>query len=282
MARRRDILGIVMIALTASTIFTFFIAVERADRPIEVLEDAFPPQIRHDLRNTFSLGVIARRPLSFMDVEVSFLCRLYGHNSSTKGRDGMMEAHEISTMDILARGLGMEPIEYQIEGFKRGLETYDVYVIDYTDILRPVADDAVLGGYSSYGLTTIFAGLSNETGLMFIYAGTRDFFPRRNATITELSISLNDEKEVFKRMKELSPAEIASGVPTVLDAPDLGSVRMTDLMKDDTLRLAFSVDRSTVGGDDTYLKVYRNDMIEIVQVWADGQVEDTLLNWVVA
>jgi hypothetical protein len=282
LTRRREALGIVMIALTASTVFTFFIAVERADRPVELLENSFPAQIRHDLRNTFSLGVIARKPLSILEVEIASLSRLYGHNSSTKGRDGMMEVHQIAIMDAVARATAMEPDEYEVRGFKRGLETYDVYVIDYTEILKPLADEAILGGYTGWGLTTVFAGLTNETGLMFVYAGSRDFFPRRNLTITELSISLNDEKEVYKRMKELSPSELASGVPNLLDAPPLGTVTMTDLSKDDTVRLAFSVDRSTVAGADDYLKVARNDKIELVRVRADGQVEETLLNWVVA
>ncbi len=157
-----------------------------------------------------------------------------------------------------------------------------MYVFDFTDLLQPFVQEAVLEGHSGTGLTTIFAGMYNESGLMLLYGGSRDFFPRRNITITELSVSLNDEKDVYKRIKELSPSEIASGVPTLLDAPGGGRLTFSDLEKDDTVRLAFSVDRSTIRGTDVSLGIAHGNKLGLVKVLSDLQVEEFMANWVVA
>ena len=273
MAPRREILGVALIALTASTVLTMFIVGERADTMIEVLENTFPEEVRHDQRNTFSLAVIARKPISILELEVSSLNRINTETidieMGTFGREGMLSLDFISSMMDLAMKAGSDPIEYERE--VTWIRTpHDLYVMDFTDTLLPILDNSLLAGYSGIGVSTIFAGVFNETGLALLFSGFKDYFPRRNITITEMSINFNDEKDTYKRIKELSPAEIASGVPTLLDAPDMGRLTFEDVEKDDTIRLAFSVDKSTAP--------YRENL-ELIRIFADAELEEQMANF---
>jgi len=273
LAPRRDILGVALIALTASTVLTTFIIGERAENMVELLENTFPAVVSHDQRNTFSLALIARKPTGVLEIEISSLNRVDTENIDIEmgifGRDAMMSLDSIKSLIHMSEAAGVEPVEYEMD-VEWNRTPHDLYVMDFTDVLVPVLDDELLAGYAVTGVSTIYAGVFNETGLALLFSGFRDFFPLRNVTITEMSISFNDEKETFKRIKELSPAEIASGVPTLLDAPPLGRLQYEDLEKDDTIRLAFSVDRSTV----PYL-----ENLELVRIFADVELEEQLANF---
>jgi hypothetical protein len=185
------------------------------------------------------------------------------------GREGMLSLDFISSIMDMAVKAGSDPIEYEME-VEWNRTPHDLYVMDFTDVLVPVLDDSLLAGYSVTGVSTIYAGVFNETGLALVFSGFKDYFPKRNVTITEMSINFNDEKDTFKRIKELSPSEIASGVPTLLDAPPLGMLSFEDLEKDDTIRLAFSVDRSTVP---------YHENLELIRIFTDTDVENQLANF---
>ncbi len=283
MARSRELVGVVLIALTASTIVTLFLVGERSRDYLEVLENTFPVQIRHDLRNTFSVAAIARRPVKYVQITVASLSRLdvkeLGISTDRSGRDGMLSLGFISDLYGMARSLGVEPVEYEMRDVDRNKTRYLMYVLDFTDVLLPLVEPSVLGGYWGAGLTTIYAGLFNKTGLQDLYAGSRDFFSSRNSTITELSVVLNDQKQVYKRVKELSPQDRAMGVAPMLDAPGLGQAGFSDLRRDDTFRLSFSIDRATVPGYDSIYKVYRQDRLQLVAISANGEVQHRMANF---
>ena len=273
MAPRREILGVALIALTASTVLTMFIIGERAESMVELLENTFPAVVSHDQRNTFSLALIARKPTEVLEIEISSLNRVNTDNIDIEmgvfGRAGMMSLDYIKSLMYMAEEAGVDPVEYEMD-VEWNRTPHDLYVMDFTDVLVPFIGDDLLAGYATTGVSTIYAGVFNETGLALLFSGFKDFFPLRNVTITEMSINFNDEKETFKRIKELSPAEIASGVPTLLDAPSSGRLLYEDLEKDDTVRLAFSVDKSTV----PYI-----ENLELIRIFADAELEEQLANF---
>jgi hypothetical protein len=240
---------------------------------VELLENTFPSVVSHDQRNTFSLAVIARKPIEVLEIEISSLNRIDTENIDIEmgkfGREGMLSLDFISSVMDMAVKAGSDPVEYEME-VEWNRTPHNLYVMDFTDVLVPVLNDSILAGYSVTGVSTIYAGVFNETGLALVFSGFKDYFPRRNVTITEMSINYNDEKDTFKRIKELSPSEIASGVPTLLDAPPLGMLTFEGLEKDDTIRLAFSVDKSTAP--------YRENL-ELIRIFADTEVEDQLANF---
>lgn len=270
----REIIGVVLIALTASTMVTLFIVGERANRDLEILENRFPSSIRQDQRNTFSLGLIARRPIEDLRVQVGSLHLVppesYEVEMGRFGREGMLSLEPIRTLTQMSEWLGIDPVELEMKVI-RNRTKQEMYLFDFTGLL-PYVNDSVLGGYFAGGITSIYAGVFNESGLAYLYAGSEDFFAHRNGTITELSISLNDEKRTYRRIKELSPEEIKSGVPTVVDAPPLGTVEFKGLSKDDTIRIAFSVDRSSLPGG-------YGDGFEWVRVFVNGIPQADLANF---
>lgn len=273
----------VLVALTASTVFTLFLVGERSREDLEILENTFPVQMRHDLRNTFSIAAIVRRPVMYAQIEIGSLTRLdiveLSIGTDKSGRDGMFSLGFISDLYDLAVALGIEPVEYEMENVDWNRTRYSMYVMDFTDVLLPLVDARTLGGYRGGGLTTIYAGLFNESGLGHLYAGSRDFFSSRNSTITELTISLNDEKQVYKRVKELSSGDVASGVAPMLDAPDLGTVSFSDLGRDDTVRLSYSIDRATVPAYDETYKIWRQHRLELVTISANGEVQSRMADF---
>jgi hypothetical protein len=208
-----------------------------------------------------------------MEIEVSSLNRMNIQNIEIEmgkiGREGMLSFDFITSAMDMAEKAGIDPIEYEIE-VEWNRTPHDLYVMDFTNTLVPYLSDTLLAGYSTEGVSTIFAGVFNETGLALLFSGFKDYFPKRNVTITEMSINYNDEKDTFKRIKELSPSEIASGVPTLLDAPPMGRLSFEDVDKDDTVRLAFSVDKSTAP--------YRENL-ELIRVFADAEIEIQLANF---
>ncbi len=278
---RREFIGIVLIALTASTVVTLMLIGEVSEDRVEVLENKHPKGLSHDSRNTFSLALIAREPLTSVVIEVSALRKLDTRTMDLEmgqfGREAMMELEPISTMMEMCNQIGVEPEEFEMEDVVRNKTTQDLYIFDFTDALANV-DGSIVSGYDDWGLTTVYAGFFNESGMSHLYGGVNDFFFMRNSTITELSVEYNDDKEVYKRLKELSPSEIASGVPDMLDAPPLGMVEFRDLEKDDTMRLAFSIDRSSVPNQDiNEFKLL--DGFELIEISCNGEIERRITNY---
>lgn len=266
-------------ALTVSTVLTMFIARERAERSIEILENRYPAVVGHDQTNTFSLGLIARKKISLLQLEVTSLHLVdlsdMEIDAGSFGKDGMTSIDQVSTLFALAEsaqsaGVGRAPVEFEMKQVKRNKTSYEVYIIDFTACLLPLIDEAVLGGYSAPGVTTVYAGVFNETGLAYLYVGFRDYFPARNNTITELTVALNDEEDAYTAVKELSSLEIEGGALTLLDAPGLGTLNFHDLVKDDTVRLSFSVDRSAASYEDN---------LQIVRIFVDGEAEKEIANF---
>ncbi len=276
MAIRRELVGILLIALTASTIVTLFMAGEKAKRNVEVLENTFPQEIKFSGRNTFSLGLIARKPLSVLQVEFASLHANDVSSLSPErgkfGRKAVLSLSCVSTLYEMADSLGVSPIEYEMK-VERNKTKRDMYVFDFSGILRRIVGDDLLGGYAGGGATSVYAAVFNETGIGYFYSGFKDFFYPRNSTITELTITYNDESQTYKRQKELSKAEIQSGVPTVMDAPPVGSLIFDDVKKDDTVRIAFSVDRAAVP--------FR-DGLELIGILSEGQADYRLANFMFA
>ena len=283
LARSREVIGVVLVALTASTVFTLFLVGERSKEYLEILENTFPAQMRHDLRNTFSIAAILRRPVKYADIEIGSLSRLDLRELSIatdkSGREGMLSLGFISDLFDMSGSLGVEPVEYGMEDVDWNRSRYSMYVMDFTDALLPLVQARTLGGYSGGGLTTIYAGLFNESGLAHLYAGSRDFFSSRNSTITELTVSLNDGKQAYKRVKELSAEDVAAGVAPMLDAPGLGTVSFSDLGRDDTIRLSFSIDRATVPAYDDVYKIWRHHKLELAVIKVNGEVQDRMANF---
>lgn len=269
----RETVGITLIALTASTVLTAFIAGERASEMVEIVENSYPSEIRENQWNTFSMVVVARRALEYLDLEYSCLheIRLFGPES-TAGRSGMEAMAALSPVSdllMMARALGRDPVEFMAEVVVNKSK-HDAYVIDFSSILRASMDDPVYGDYFGYGANTIYAGILDDAGQLLLYTGVKDFFHGRNVTITEMSLSLNDDKLIFKRGRDLSPSERADATPTLLDAPAVGTLRSTGLIKDDTVRLVFSLD-SSAAGHARYL--------QIIRLFANGQLQEEIANF---
>jgi len=270
---RRETIGITLIALTASSVLTAFIAGERASEMVEIVENSYPSEIRENQWNTFSMVVVARRPLEYLDLEYSCLheVRLFGPEATAgrSGREAMMALGPVSDLVMMAAALGMEPVESATEVMVN-TSKHDAYVIDFSDLLRASLDDPVSGDYLGYGINTVYAAIFDDTGVVLLYAGIKDFFHGRNVTITEMSLSLNDDKHTFKRASDLAPSERAAGAPTLLDAPAIGTVRFTELRKDDTVRLVFSLDSSGAG---------HARYLQIIRLFANGQLEEEIANY---
>jgi len=270
---RRETIGITLVALTVSSVLTAFIAGEKPSDVVELVENSYPTEIREDQWNSFSIVVVARRPLEYLDLEFSCLheVRLFGPETTAgkSEREALLSLSPVSYFVAMAQALGVEPVEFAAEVMVNKTK-HDAYVIDFSDLLRASMDDPVFGDYFGHGAHTIYAGIFDDTGVILLYAGIKDFFHGRNITITEMSLSLNDDKRTFKRARDMSPSDRAAGAPTLLDAPAVGTLRFTELRNDDTVRLAFSLDSSAAG---------HSRYLQIVRLFANGQLEEDIANY---
>jgi hypothetical protein len=284
----REAVGVALSAVTASTVFTLILVGEKADRAVEVLETSFPTELKYDQRNTFALSIIARRPVQQLEIQLAWFFRYgpakIGVEVEKKGRDGMLSVPTVLRLYAMAEEAGLGPVEYEIGEVERNGTQYSVYIMDFTDLLILIANNpAELGGYSGSrtyntpsGVTSVFAGLFDHDGLAYLYGGVRDFYYGRNITIAEMVLTYNGQEEVYRRIGDLSPSQIASGIPTLLDAPGMGTLRYSHVERDDSVRLAFFVDKALVGWSDPQTGIDFGDKMWMVRIMADGEAQEDL------
>jgi len=154
-------------------------------------------------------------------------------------------------------GYEEQTVEVEING-----TTYGALMLDFGEVIaagQPVSD-------LSFAPTSYVLWMDKQGNLTY-YQGGSDFFLNRNQSIESLVISYNDNETTYRSVKE---AAGSLNLPTIAQAPRLGTVKFEQVKKDDRMYVMFAVNSLSVPA--------HTGMMEIIRIYGDGELVSYRLN----
>ncbi len=282
-ADRRELLGVVGIAIVLSTLTTLLIIGEGAKEDVTILSNEFPAELPPTSLSTteenyqFALKMMARKPLVDVTVRYNTLTRIEDQDityidpereTGSTPLETIENVRGLGTLLEMAAPLDLEPfiwngtVEWE-EANK--VHDLDMYLYDFTDLVGALTPNlTALGVRTSY----VFC-LNRSTGcLVYYFEGISDYFYDRNGTIIDLTISHNDRD---MRYHAVSDIEMEGRYQEVMKAPLLGRVRFEDVKKDDYLVVVFSLKGTSVPR--------HKGMLHAIRVYANGRLHTLETNY---
>ncbi len=268
----RGFIGVLLIAVVISTVVMSFVTVERVKTGIEIIKNKYPPSIKSTVqeRHTFVVNVIARRP--YEEVKIKFSCLrktvpAFSDPSILNKSDATLEdiAAEIAPVKACLSaakaapvGSDREILQVNVNGSK-----YEALLYDFGEV---IAAGQTISDFSF--APTAYLLWRDKAGNLTYYQGSSDFFQNRNQTMESLVISHNDKETTYRSAKETGYSDI----PTIAEAPMLGTVRYEGVEKDDRMYVMFAINSLSVAA--------HSGMIEVVRVIGNGELVDYEVNFI--
>ncbi len=251
--------GIIGIALVASTIVTLFVIGEGGP-PYSLVKSEYTASGRG--RWVSGVTLLSKEPIA--SLKLSHYCLLNRtHLLATVDRNGTPEEISRRIPDVLsylkaAQASGQEPdvMAFEVEMARwRSYddlvrETYEVILYDFSRVVWQAVPDTIMysmerpvfGRGHLWDFYSCFACVFDEGGEpVFFYEGVADFFLNKVISIEELTIQKNEEKEVYHGIVEDNSTDDAL---SILKAPDRGVVTFEDVKRNDRIAVYFSMDSS--------------------------------------
>ncbi len=246
---RRAIVGILLIAVVASTMVTYFMQAA-SEAPLEVLSREVPADMPFADKTTreFSFGLVLRRPVSSLIIDIDSL-----HNATSKTGDPTADIrYAVELCTRLCRDVGAPFAQQEIN-----VDGGSGMIYDFSDSFSKLAPRASL-----LSATTVFS-LATIGGEEQAFRGVSDYFPNRNRSLASLTLAKNEVPETYLTM-EAGEAQ-SQGKPTIMEAPDLGRKEFVWNEEDDRFQLRIMVNSIGVPPHD--------GMLQILRVYADTELE---------
>ena len=267
----RGFVGVLLIAVVISTVIMGFVTVEKAKTGIEILKNKYPLAIKTAVqeRHTFVVNIIARKP--YEEVKLKFSCLgkakpVFADVNITKKPGVTLKeiAAQITPIKTCLSAGSSSPVGYAEENVEVEVNgtTYEALLMDFGEVIA--AGQAVSD--LSFAPTCYVLWRDGQGNLTY-YQGASDFFLKRNESIESLVVSYNDNETTYRSVKE---AAGSLNVPTIADAPRLGTVRFEDVEKDDRMYVMFAVNSLSVPA--------HTGMMEIIRIYGDGELVTHRLN----
>jgi hypothetical protein len=290
----RSLVGIIGIALAASTLVTLFIVGE-GGAPYSIVKTEYSASGRG--RWVSGVTILSKEPIA--SLRLSHYC-LYNRTDLLANVDRNGTPDQIcrripdvkSCLDA-TESLGQEP---EIRTFRVEMarwrshedldrKTYDLILYDFSRVVWQAVPDSIMysldrpvfGRGHLWDFYNCFACVFDDGGQpVFFYEGVADFFLNKVIIIEELTIQKNEQKDVYHGVvKEDSTDEALS----VLRAPDRGVVTFEDLKRNDHIAVYYAMDSSKTplqpGG--IYSTAF-HQIIGIVTISVDGGEPDVVFN----
>jgi hypothetical protein len=260
---------VIVLVLSAATVYTM--AVLRGEEsPVIMIQNDYPESMINPGRDgnpsTFSHGFLIRRNLVELEIRFSYI-----HNSpppetenDSRGFKGYIDLKTVERHlgeDLLVRDV------FTVEVVGEA-EAEEIQVIDIGRTLFPFSPTG-----SADTISSVFAFREENDGDLSYYRGFSDFFYDREHNMEYLFISHGDSESYYSSGGE--------GGASISDAPEGGAVLLSDLRKGDVVVVEFSVfpDADHMP-ERTWNRNYERKIIEIIRVYADGELFITVANTV--
>jgi hypothetical protein len=237
---RREILGIILIAVVASTVVTYHLQ-GVSESPFEILEEKIPERIASGQETTheISASLVLRRDVESLVLDFDNLANATRRQG---GAGGVEEAIEVLVKMLDSVGGTYEKVTIEVEGGEG--ELYD-FSAPFSRLAPKLA---------TLSATTVYSVVEIE-GRRTVYRGVSDFQRNRNHSIASISISKNEVPETY--LTEQAGEAAAQGKPSVMEAPILGRKEYSSLKEDDRLSIRLVVNSIGVPGHEGMLQALR-------------------------
>jgi len=243
---RREIVGILLISVVASTLLTYYLRREAATS-VEILDlnipEAIPPGQKsvHEI----SAGLVLRKPVESLLLDFDCLLNATGEKDPTRGVE---ESVQVTRRLLKSVGAPYTVEEIQFEGGPGTL-------YDFSQSFSVLAPR--LAALSS---TTVYC-IVEMGGERFAFRGISDFFVNRNYSIASLTLSKNEVPETYLTM-QAGEAE-AQGKPSIMEAPILARKGYNATSVDDRISVRMLINSIGVPG--------HSGILEVLRVYAEGE-----------
>ncbi len=265
----RGLLGVLLIAIVISTIIMSFVSVEKAEKKVEIIKNKYPSVIKTTIQETkrFAVNTISRDPHKQVDIKFNLLMKTDPPLSASNqigDRDVPLSqmARDISPIKACLSMAEDFPVAYDNETVKVMVNgtSYEALFYDF----GPLVSSGQSGIDMSFASTSFLLWMDEN---LTYYQGCSDFFLNKKETMESLSISHNDQETNFGSAKGSAGT---SEMPTVADAPRLGTVTYEDVEKDDRMYILFAVSSLSVPE--------HQGLAQVIRVYGNGQLADYAIN----
>jgi len=244
---KREIIGIILIAVIASTIVTYHLQ-SSSDAALEILEEKVPERVPAGEKTTheFSFSLVLRKSVESLIID--FDCLL---NATAKEGDPVRVVEEaVETITELFTDLSAPITIEEIE-----LETGSGTLYDFSDAFSAIAPKV-----PTLSSTTVYS-IVEINGSRQGFRGVSDFFSNRNFSLDSVTLSKNEVPETY--LTEQAGEAQAQGKPSIMDAPLLGRKEYQSNSEDDRLSVRLMVNSIGVPAHE--------GIIEVIRLTVDGE-----------
>ncbi len=214
---RREIAGILLIAVIASTILTYHIQ-RGSDVPFELLEEKVPGAIPPGEKTTheFSVSLVLRRDVESLILDFDSLV-----NATDDSGDPVRGVEKAVQTNIkLLEGIGAPFAKEDLE-----IEGGEAVLYDFSGAFSKMAPKL-----ATLSATTVYS-IVEVDGRSLAFRGVSDFFPNRNRSLASITLSRNEVPKTY--LTEEAGEAKAQGTASVMEAPPLGWIEYTGNVEDD-------------------------------------------------
>ncbi|MBU7004899.1 MAG: hypothetical protein HXS50_04985 [Theionarchaea archaeon] len=244
---KREIIGILLIAVVASTVVTYHIQ-GASEQAIEVLEEKIPERVPAGEKTTheLSFSLVLRRSVESLIMD--FDCLFNATAREGEPTKDVEDAVQLITGLFEAMNAPYTEEEIEVEG---GTGT----LYDFSDGFSAVAPNL-----SVISSTTIYSIIEIE-GRKQAFRGVSDFFSNRNFSLDSITLSKNEVPETY--LTQQAGEAQAQGKPAIMKAPLLGRKEYKANEEDDRISARLVVNSIGVPG--------HNGIMEVLRLTVDGE-----------
>ncbi len=243
---RREIVGILLISVVASTLLTYYLRREAAT-PVEILDLNIPEAIPPGQKSVHEIlaGLVLRKRVESLLLDFDCLLNVTGEEDPTGGVE--------ESVQVIRRLLDSAGASYTVEEIQ--VEDGSATLYDFSQAFSVLAPRlATLSSTTVYCIVEI-------GGEKFAFRGVSDFFVNRNCSIASLTLSKNEVPETYLTMQ--AGEAKAQGKPSIMEAPILGRKGYNATSVDDRLSVRMIINSIGVPG--------HSGILEVLRVYAEGE-----------
>ena len=244
---RREIAGIILIAVIASTVVTYHLQ-RASELPFQVLEEKMPEALPagEETSHEISASLVLRQDVESLIIDFDSLANATSDKDLTAGVE---EAIEICVRLLDAIDAPYDKEDLELDG-GQGI------MYDFSPAFAGIAPKL-----ATISATTVYSVIEID-GRKNAYRGVSDFFPNRNRSLASITLSKNEVPETY--LTEQAGRAQAQGQPSVMEAPLLGRKEFTGNKEDDRVSARLVVSSIGVPG--------HRGMMQVLRIYADDQV----------
>jgi hypothetical protein len=246
----RSLVGVILIAIVVSTLITLFLIGEGGEYSIvKNVRPNWAPQ-RTGETYSFALTMVVNSNLGSM--KIRHFCLINRTDKIVNiSKSGTPEeiAKRIPEIEAYLGATGNDPslVDVSVHDVEIWEHEYELHLYDFSRVVWSSVPETIMKSTNRprsgigflWDFYDTFAVLLDKEGeLSRFYQGVADFFLQKVISVKELSVEINEEKEVYFG----ATTEEVEGASSIFNAPPRGVLVFEDIGRNDVIGVLFQVD----------------------------------------